>query len=98
LFQSPQNFILSDGLPKIHSYSYFSQTPSTMARQKKSLDGQYRPHLVRFFSWKDGVQHAKTFNPEPAAFNGITPHMLTRYLKFLSYGTATPGPDDHPTQ
>jgi hypothetical protein len=24
--------------------------------------------------------------------------MLIRYLKFLSYGTATPGPDDHPTQ
>jgi len=64
---------------------------------KKTLDQQYRPHLAKFFSWKDGIEYGNNFQPVPAAFNGVTPHMLCRYLKFLAYGTETPGPDDHPT-
>jgi hypothetical protein len=68
-----------------------------MAQKKKTLDGQYCPHLAWFFSWKDGVQHANTFRPDPTAFNDVTPHMLTCHLKFLAYGTETPGPNDHPT-
>jgi hypothetical protein len=39
-----------------------------------------------------------TFRPVPAGFNGVTPHMLTRYMKLLAYGTKTPGPDDRPTE
>jgi hypothetical protein len=68
-----------------------------MARRKKTLDEQYKPHLQKFFTWKDGVQYPKTFQPVPAAFAGVTPEMLSRYMKMLAYGTETPGPDDHPT-
>jgi hypothetical protein len=70
-----------------------------MARQKKkTCEEQYWPHLARFFSWKDGIVYpVDTFRPSVVAFNGITPHMLTRYMKFIAYCTATPGPDDHPT-
>jgi hypothetical protein len=55
-----------------------------MARKRKTLDDQYRPHLARFFSWRDGIKHPNTFMPPPDAFNGITPQILTRYLRFLA--------------
>jgi hypothetical protein len=55
-----------------------------MPRKKKTLDDQYRPHLAKFFSWKDGIEYPTgTFQPIAAAFNGVTPHILTRYMNFL---------------
>jgi len=81
--------------PQNTQIQFISQTLTiTMAR--KTLQQQYRPHLAKFFSWKDGIQYGNGFAPVPAAFAGVTPHMLTRYMKFLAFGTETPGPDDHP--
>jgi len=69
-----------------------------MARSRKPLAEQYRPYVVKFFSWHHRIQYPRTFSPPPAAYDGITPLIIVRYMKLLAYGTETPGPDDHPTQ
>jgi hypothetical protein len=68
-----------------------------MARRKKTLAEQYSPYVVKFFRWFDNSAYAAGHQFSNEDFARVTPEVIVRYMKLLSYGTETPGPNDHPT-
>jgi len=66
-------------------------------RRKKTAVEQYRPTLVKFFSWKDQITYHRTHQFTNENYALVKPEHICRWFKLLAYGTETPGPDDRPT-
>ena len=65
---------------------------------ERTLDEQYRPSLVKFMSFKDGVNYPKGQQFTRNELAAITPEQLTRWMQLKVYGTADPLPTDNPTE
>ena len=70
-----------------------------MVRRRKTTAETYKPYLCRLMAFVDGVEPRY---PDTIVFSAeqllaVTATHVTEFLTTMAYGTATPGPDDHPT-
>lgn len=68
-----------------------------MARQKPLKD-QYKPSLIQFMSFRDGVLYDKHHVFTNAELGAIIPTEIVRWMCLKVYGTPDPDIDDNPTE
>ena len=64
----------------------------------KMVKNNYKPTLVHFMRWKDGVVCSKDHEFEQEALSQMRPQDVVRWMQLKAHGVADPGPDDLPTQ
>jgi hypothetical protein len=57
----------------------------------------YYRHLVKFMSFRDGINYGNDAHFTPLQLDAITPAELVRYFCMKVYGIPEPGPNDNPT-
>ena len=69
-----------------------------MPRREKTLTEQYKPCLIRFMRFRDGVQYDKDQQFSTETLGNVTPAEIVRWMSLTVYGTPDPHPDDNPTE
>ena len=70
-----------------------------MVRVAVPLPIQYKPYLCRLMAFKDDVpSYPKTIEFSQQQLLSVTPELVARWLRYVAYGTPTPGPNDYPTE
>ena len=64
----------------------------------KMVKNNYKPTLISFMRWKDGVACSKDHEFEQEALLQTRPQDVVRWMQLKAHGVADPGPDDLPTQ
>ncbi|ETP00324.1 hypothetical protein F441_22259 [Phytophthora nicotianae CJ01A1] len=63
----------------------------------ENLQSRYKPALVAFMSFKDGVNYSADMNFSEQARLNITPELLCRWMNHRAYGSEQPTKDMKPT-
>ena len=69
-----------------------------MPRREKTLTEQYKPYLLTFMTFRDGVQYEKEHYFSNETLGNVTPQEIVRWMSLKVYGTPDPTPDDNPTE
>jgi hypothetical protein len=72
----------------------------TMPRINQEVTAKYKPFLCKFIAYLDQLPqpYPRTMNFERDQLLQIVPEDIVGWLNKLAYGTATPGPNNHPNQ
>ena len=65
-----------------------------MPRREKTLTEQYKPYLLTFMTFWDGVQYEKEHDFSNEILGNVTPQEIVRWMSLKVYGTPDPTPDE----
>ena len=64
----------------------------------KTLRDQYKPYLIAFMRFRDGVAYEKNHEFSEQELGTITPIQIVRWMSLKVYGTPDPEYDANPTE
>jgi hypothetical protein len=67
-------------------------------RRERTLAEQYKPSLIHFMRFRDGVEYDKDLEFSSATLSSVTPAEIVRWMCLTVYGTPDPTPEDNPTE